>query len=668
MDANRYRIAGGWTLRVELARPRRIMLILLAGLVLAGCEGTAVKRARFQGMMGNQVERVGVFHPPGPTTEALLECEGLRSQNRFDPTGVLEELTRRNEAEPNPDRTLALAELSYRHARRQPHLARKVSAELDRDAAVYAAFILNDPQPQASDLKRRCQAIEIHNRAVAQLIRYVDAKTLPGESAELWRQGLSDLGIACVSTESFISPDRLTTVTVASDYKVVGMQAQYKTDGLGVPIMGRRKANPNQSIDPQDAFVPRSMLVPATGVLEPGGALSGGAWRSTAQSLILHDPYSTQSLNCGGWTIMLASDRTAPLAAELDTEAFAQIAKMGLFHSDLGQVHVGLVMPQPYRPGKIPVVLVHGLYSSPATWMQTLNHLQNDPVLSSRYQFWLYLYPTGNPVLVSGMRLRSELALIRNVFDPDHQEPAFDQMVLVGHSMGGLLSKLQVQDPGDTLVQTMFTRPLDQIEATPELREQLDNLLLFQSRTEVKRVIFVATPHRGSRVANGSIGRAISRLIQRPPELQESIDQFIALNGPEVIHPDCRGLAFNSLGNLKFDNPTLTAMNQIPIRPDVTFHTVALKMGQPPLLLPTDGVVGYPSAHLHNAASELVVPGTHTDHQKIEVTHEIKRILRVHLEENAAAVVPPPAVMVEQPPLPDFDPLALRMQLESVRR
>ena len=668
MDAKTKNIAVGWSARLVGPLTGKIPAILLATLVLAGCEGTAVKRARFQGLVGNQVERVGIFHPPGPSTETLLEYEGLRSQNRLDPAGVLDELTRRNEADPDPDRTLALAELSYRHARRQSSLARKQVAALDRDAAVYAAFILNDPLPQPADLKRRCQAIEIHNRAVAQLIRYADTKTLTGESPEMWRGQLSEIGLLCEASEPFLSPDRLTTVTVASDYKVVGMQAEYKTEGLGVPLMARRIANPNQSADPLDEFVPRSMLVPATAVVQPGGSLAGGSWRSAPQSLIFHDPYATESLNCAGWTINLASDRTAPLAAELDTEAFAQIAKMGLFHSDLGQVHVGLLMPQPYRPGKIPVVLVHGLYSSPATWIQTLNHLQNDPVLSKRYQFWLYLYPTGNPVLVSGLRLRSELALARNAFDPQHQDPAFDQMVLVGHSMGGLLSKLQVQDPGDALVRTMFTRPLDQIRSTPKLRQELDALLMFQSRPEVKRVIFVATPHRGSRVANGSFGRAVARLIQRPPELQKSIDEFIALNGPDVIHPDCGGIAFNSLGNLKFDNPTLTTMNQTPIRPDVTVHTVALKMGMPPFQLPTDGVVSYPSAHLANAASELIVPGTHTDHQKLEVTCEIKRILKVHLQENGTILAQPPAEMVEQPPAIKVDPLALRMQLESVRR
>ena len=435
-----------------------------------------------------------------------------------------------------------------------------------------------------------------------------------------------------------------------------------------MPLMGQRKSQPENTSDPLEQFVPRSMLVPVTASLEPSGTLAGGTWKAETQLLVLHDPYATQGLNAGQRQVALASNRTAPLAAELDTEAFTKIAKMGLFHSDLGQMHVGLLMPQPYRPGKIPVVLVHGLYSSPATWVQTLNHLQNDPDLSSRYQFWLYLYPTGNPVLISGMRLRGELALARQAFDPHHQDPSFDQMVLVGHSMGGLLSKLQVQDPGSELVQTMFTRPLEEIRTTPELDQMVKNMLLFDSRPEVKRVIFIATPHRGSRIANGSIGRNIARLIQRPAKFQQAIDQFLALNGPQAIQPDISGITFNSLGNLQFDNPTLSTMNRIPIRSDVTYHTVALKIGSPPFPLPTDGIVGYPSAHLDRAASELIVPGTHTDHQKIEVTQEIKRILKIHLDENGSHLNSPPPAPTEATPLPEVDAIAFRLQLDSVRR
>ena len=667
MDAKRWRVAMPWENSWQGHRST-ILLLLLISLVILGCEGTAVKRARLQGIMGNQVERLGVLLPPERHCEAVLEREGLRLRNRVDPGGVLAELAVRNEAQPDPERTLALAELSYREARRQNHFARLNAARLDRDAAVYAAFVIHDPHESPGDLQRRCHAIEIHNKAVAQLIRFVDIKALPVEQRESWQGQLSELGIATGATESFVSPDRLTSVTVASDYKIIGMQAEYKTDGLGVPLMGQRKSQPENTSDPLEQFVPRSMLVPVTASLEPSGTLAGGTWKAETQLLVLHDPYATQGLNAGQRQVALASNRTAPLAAELDTEAFTKIAKMGLFHSDLGQMHVGLLMPQPYRPGKIPVVLVHGLYSSPATWVQTLNHLQNDPDLSSRYQFWLYLYPTGNPVLISGMRLRGELALARQAFDPHHQDPSFDQMVLVGHSMGGLLSKLQVQDPGSELVQTMFTRPLEEIRTTPELDQMVKNMLLFDSRPEVKRVIFIATPHRGSRIANGSIGRNIARLIQRPAKFQQAIDQFLALNGPQAIQPDISGITFNSLGNLQFDNPTLSTMNRIPIRSDVTYHTVALKIGSPPFPLPTDGIVGYPSAHLDRAASELIVPGTHTDHQKIEVTQEIKRILKIHLDENGSHLNSPPPAPTEATPLPEVDAIAFRLQLDSVRR
>ncbi len=153
-----------------------------------------------------------------------------------------------------------------------------------------------------------------------------------------------------------------------------------------------------------------------------------------------------------GHRVPLESDLTTPLAyflsrPEMNLESFAT---KGLLRPEtLLEIHpgvrpvVGLYMVQPYEPGKIPVLLVHGLWSTPMTWMEMFNDLRSQPEIRDHYQFWFYMYPTAQPFWLSAAQLRRDLATVRDVLDPHHQEPALDEMVVIGHSMGGLLARLQ---------------------------------------------------------------------------------------------------------------------------------------------------------------------------------------------------------------------------------
>src|SRR5213595_1763464 len=108
---------------------------------------------------------------------------------------------------------------------------------------------------------------------------------------------------------------------------------------------------------------------------------------------------------------------------------------MGALRSAHYEKKTGLYFLQPYDPDRIPVVFVHGLISTPFSWVQTINGLQADPEIRKRYQFWVFAYPTGNPVLYSALRLREELAKVDKLY-PDHKG-----YVLVGHSMGDCFRK-----------------------------------------------------------------------------------------------------------------------------------------------------------------------------------------------------------------------------------
>jgi pimeloyl-ACP methyl ester carboxylesterase len=352
-------------------------------------------------------------------------------------------------------------------------------------------------------------------------------------------------------------------------------------------------------------------------------------------TLMLFDPFQEQSVAVGSQTVHLASDRTTPLAMQVARGQLASLEWTGLFSSSFERpgLEAGLYMLRPYEPGKIPVVFVHGLFSSPRAWVQTINELQNHPALASRYQFWMFMYPTGRPIPISAAQLRSALREARGSLDPEHTDTALDQMVLVGHSMGGLLSKMMAQDSGTELWNAVITVPRDQFKAPPETKQALDNALIFQRLPFVQRVIFIATPHRGSPIADSTFGQVISDLVKRPDKMDARIAEIEALNGPDVVSKELRGRAINSITNLRTDSPILASLDRIQMHQSVPYHSII------PLIdgvMNTDGVVEYRSSHVDGAKSERIVPGTHTSQEHPEVTRELHRILELHLAKTEA--------------------------------
>ena len=176
----------------------------------------------------------------------------------------------------------------------------------------------------------------------------------------------------------------------------------------------------------------------------------------------------------------LETDLTTPLAYFLANSNLGDITDIiGFVRGDHIRSQTGIRMLAPYQPGKIPVVLVHGLLSSPLTWAPVMNDLQADPVLRERYQFWYYYYPTGAPYLASAAELRRQLEQLRQEVDPRHQDPALDNMVFVGHSMGGLISKLMTMDSDDDFWHLVSDEPIDRLKMPENARTELQQTFLF---------------------------------------------------------------------------------------------------------------------------------------------------------------------------------------------
>ena len=84
---------------------------------------------------------------------------------------------------------------------------------------------------------------------------------------------------------------------------------------------------------------------------------------------------------------------------------------------------------EPYDRKKIPVLLVHGAAGSPQDWRYFIKSMDR-----SRYQPWIFHYPSGARLKTMSLFLRKKL------YDLDRKYN-FDQLYVVAHSMGGLVSR-----------------------------------------------------------------------------------------------------------------------------------------------------------------------------------------------------------------------------------
>lgn len=601
----------------------RTLLPTLFLLALTGCGSIRTSERPVSTRMESLGAQFFAAHRISDVTADLLRRHRLTDDLKHDPCGVIRAVALHSD----PDRTLALAELSYRMGLMRQHGRRPEAMPWYRAAAGHAARALAEPGLDPRDPRRAGLAVSVHNDALARLIRL--AVVQAGREGRPWQAVVADLGLGLDSTARQLEPRRLSDLRVAGDFKVTGMQECFTSTGLGVPLIAFLPVDPN-SPDVQERYLPEMLRSAATGVIEPG------AGPGQPDRLVLLDPFRDRQVDRGGRPIRLASDRTTPLAVQVADSALPELELAGLITSSFERIKTGVYMTRPYERGKIPVVFVHGLFSSPRAWVQTINILQNDPALRDRYQFWVFLYPSGLPLGRSGAELRKALRRVRADFDPERSDPAFDRMVLVGHSMGGILSKMMIQDSGMTYWNGLIRRSPEELVASPATLEMLKESLIFKPVPEVRRVIFVASPHRGSHMANRLIGRVTSNLIRPPSDLKTRIDEVLASNGPDAVDLAFRGKPRNSINNLAWDNPVLRLVEGLPVDPTVPYHSIILRMAP----AWTDGAVAYRSAHLEGAASELVLPGSHFDQQKPTVTVEIRRILVEHLAGTASPPYP----------------------------
>ncbi len=410
--------------------------------------------------------------------------------------------------------------------------------------------------------------------------------------------------------------------------------------GVGADLaIGR--VNPN--VSPSDKFLPREAAFNATALLRPDlNAWLGPQPESVpADVLEFHDPLRVSAIAIEGRTYPLTANFGAANAlANQISGARGPFALAGFAMPSTVLDKADIRMLEPYQPGKIPLLLVHGLIDDPFMYNDMMVALNRTPGFLDRYQIWVFRYPTGITFLRSAAFLRTDLRDITATLDPRKGDPALGNMVLVGYSMGGLLCKLQVTSSGDRIWNVGATRPLESLVTSEETRTRLRRMFFFEPMPMIRRVIFIATPHDGSPVASTLIGKFATRVIQRPSDTEQTIAQLNRDN-PGALKPFLLGRVPSSIDVLDVKNPLLPAMRQLPYAPGVTLHTIAGHGIHSPEYAKGDLVVPLSSSHLDEAVSELWVPATHTTiYYQPETITEVQRILAEHA---AIAITTTPA-------------------------
>ncbi len=397
----------------------------------------------------------------------------------------------------------------------------------------------------------------------------------------------------------------------------------YRWSGLGVATVVSHDRHFSEP------FQRKQHVFAASVVLRPigDGIVSAGQF-----VLEFVDPLRVTSLSVGGTEVEIVRDLTAPLSyilARKDKNVVKQFLNPGTV-SESG----GLLMLEPYQPGKIPVIFVHGLLSDPYTWANVANELRARPELFQRYQIWGFEYATGEPFLKSAALFREQLLEIQFQFDPTGTDEALSKMVLVGHSMGGLISKLQITHSGDYLWNSVSCRPLDQITTSPATRNRLSHLFHFEPSPSVKRVVFIGTPHRGSPWARRPAGRFGAKLIEQPSTMKE-IHQQLQSDNPGVFSREFRRRIPASIDLLRPDSNLLLSMNCLPHDESVPMHSIIGSGYRMIGARDSDRAVPVWSARIPRVVSEKFVHAKHTKlHGDPVVIDEVFCILRQHLLEN----------------------------------
>lgn len=577
----------------RLARAAALLMLL----ALAGCQSVTL-REHDRGIPLRQVDGLALPSALSATAKETVAMLDLREGCAKASIACAEAIVTREGTVREATRLVAASDVLYLAARRASDPGTPLSrcvAHTDRYLKAPALAGREGPLDARTQL-----ALRLHNACTAGLLDTVGATPRHLD----WRVDPEVFPVSAVSR-----------VVRADVLEPAGLRTRQIDDGLGVAAVAFGHTGPAQGTFPQQPF---ALPVNVRAAPDTPGA---------PVRLIVSDASRRGEVETAFGTIDTARDLSAAYASaaiEFENEITWW---QGLRGPPPGEDVPRIRLLAPVDPTKTPVLLIHGLASSPMTWANLVNELQGDPDIAEHYQFWLVRYPTGLPLLYNRQQLAGVIAEFRRAAFPEGA-PGHRSMVAIGHSMGGVLTRLLVTDSGMTLWNAAFADSPAVLQGATADIEDARSLFIFSRLDALDEVIFIATPHRGSPKAGGPLSRLVRQLIQGPGQALSFLSR-LARDNPAHVRPGVRE-SYLAGGPASFETltptqPVSAAASLLPIVQGVRAHSI-IGIKDPRHPENGDGIVSLESASWP-AVETHYVRGDHAIHGAPKTVLLIKRIL-----------------------------------------
>jgi len=635
------------------ARASAILLLLTLCLFLSGCKTwdlnsfrsfasvvsyaapTTVQVTENKRIQFNERAKalVGVVPKPEKRTLEFLTRNGLDKLWEKEPKTAILRVAQLSQQQHNLEPVFALANLKFVYAEKMRMQGNQSEALSQYGGTVVIAYrFLFDPKydvfRNAYDPNFR-GICDHYNHALEEMMRLIKKSNQIQPNFEYTLQSESGTIEFSILPAGRWAQESLSDLEFVSDYEAKGLTNSYRTFGLGVPLIATWETTKTNSLAKE--HYPPAIKVPLTAFMQ----VNTSDVNSTDLKCTLHllDPLEQTNVKINERIAPLESDVTTPLALFLQ-DPLLNVNLLGVFSMLNGKIADevrGLYMLEPYDENKIPVLLVHGLASSPMTWTEMFNDLRSDPYIQKNYQFWFYMYPTGQPFWASARQMREDLKNVRHQLDPEGNVRVLDEMVCVGHSMGALISRMQTIYSDDLFWNLVSDRKPGDLKGDEEARRELLGALYFEPNPSIRRVVTIASPNRGSNFANDTTIWLSHSFFKLPDWMSNESKQIIKSN-PDFFRDTKLLKISTSIDSLSPENPIFETLGQARKAPWVRYHNIYGRLTKPhPFSLLTkkvigegDGVVPVESATAIDAESELEVEHGHiTVHENTEAILEV---------------------------------------------
>ncbi|MBC9228142.1 alpha/beta fold hydrolase [bacterium SPL81] len=514
----------------------------------------------------------------------------------------------------------------------------------------YAYLFKTERQPQERIFdNRQVQIRDFYNQALTKLVNVHSLRNPSTNIAPTIKIGKS---IYTIDIQSYQRIQNMQLEKFISSYNMnfSGLRAINRRDGFGsdfvavYPSGDTSKLENKYILDPLSFDYPKDInpnihkarYLAATIIAQPkkNNATIDDVLHSPNFEIKVYDPYNTEKVNIAGKPYSLAANFSAPYGLWLAENNLGAAAYLTLIDRDQHLTMPHLYMLEPYNPNKKVIVLVHGLASSPEAWIAVTNDIMGDPILREHYQVWQVFYSTNMPILESRFQI---YALLKQAFSSlSSKDAASKDAVLIGHSMGGIISRLLVSDAdiSKQALEMMNSRQQSRLRKHPVIGERLK----MRPIENFDRAIFLAAPHRGTDFADRWFTLAARKIIKLPATFLTTLTDTLTSNDADLkdfVKTLTNEVIQNGPSDLSKKSKFMELTSDIPPEKDLVFHSIMgniTKSDDPNTI--TDGIVPYKSAHLDGAVSEKIFTGGHSIQETPEAVLELRRILRQHLVDH----------------------------------